>query len=72
MPSVELLLEIVGLPRGTFYYQLAVQSAEDKYADLKQHIHDIYRRHKGRYGYRRIAAAILHAGTPVNHKKSAV
>ncbi|HEZ6159510.1 IS3 family transposase [Neisseria meningitidis] len=69
MPSVELLLEIVGLPRGTFYYQLAVQSAEDKYADLKQHIHDIYRRHKGRYGYRRIAAAILHAGTPVNHKK---
>lgn len=69
MPSVELLLEIVGLPRGTFYYQLAVQSAEDKYADLKQHIHDIYRRHKGRYGYRRIAAAILHAGTLVNHKK---
>nr|WP_144414959.1 IS3 family transposase [Neisseria meningitidis] len=69
MPSVELLLVIVGLPRGTFYYQLAVQSAEDKYADLKRHIHDIYRRHKGRYGYRRIAAAIRHAGTPVNHKK---
>ncbi|HEZ4624040.1 TPA: IS3 family transposase [Neisseria meningitidis] len=53
----------------SFYYQLAVQSAEDKYADLKRHIHDIYRRHKGRYGYRRIAAAIRHAGTPVNHKK---
>lgn len=66
---MKLLLEIVGLPRSTFYYQLAVQSAEDKYADLKRYIHDIYRRHKGRYGYRRIAAAIRHSGTPVNHKK---
>ncbi|ROV21234.1 transposase, partial [Neisseria gonorrhoeae] len=55
MPSVELLLGIVGLPRSTFYYQLAVQSAEGKYADLKRHIHDIYQRYKGRYGYRRIA-----------------
>ncbi|MDM1031686.1 transposase [Neisseria meningitidis] len=44
MPSVELLLVIVGLPRGTFYYQLVVQSAEDKYADLKRHIHDIYQK----------------------------
>lgn len=69
MPSVELLLGIVGLPRSTFYYQLAVQSAEGKYADLKRHIHDIYQRYKGRYGYRRIAAAIRHAGIPVNHKK---
>lgn len=69
MPSVELLLGIVGLPRSTFYYQLAVQSAEGKYADLKRHIHDIYQRYKGRYGYRRIAAAIRYAGIPVNHKK---
>ncbi|OSI16520.1 transposase [Neisseria dentiae] len=66
---MKLLLEIVGLPRSTFYYQLTVQSAEDKYADLKRHIHDIYRQHKGRYGYRRITAAIRHTGTQVNHKK---
>ena len=30
--------------RLSFYYQLAVQSAEDKYADLKRHIHDIYQK----------------------------
>lgn len=66
---MKLLLEIVGLPRSTFYYQLTGQSAEDKYADLKQHIRTVYQQHKGRYGYRRITAAIRHTGVLVNHKK---
>ena len=31
---------------------------EDKYADLKQRIAKLYYQHKGRYGYRRITAAL--------------
>lgn len=65
---MELLLEIIGLPRSTFYYQLTPQSAEDKYAGLKQHIRTVYRQHKGHYGYRRITTAISQTGTLANHK----
>lgn len=65
---MKLLLKIVGLPRSTFYYQQTAQSAEDKYAGLKQHILTVYQQHKGRYGYRRITAAIRHTGTLANHK----
>ncbi|MFC5921710.1 IS3 family transposase [Neisseria weixii] len=65
---MKLLLTIAGLPRSTFCYQLAAQSAEDKYAGLKQHILTVCRQHKGRYGYRRITAAIRHTGTSANHK----
>ncbi len=40
----------------------------DKHAGLKKQIGDIYARHKGRYGYRRITAAIRQLGKVVNHK----
>lgn len=35
---------------------------------MKKQIGDIYARHKGRYGYRRITAAIRQLGKVVNHK----
>lgn len=41
---------------------------EDKFIALKEQIKTIYARHKGRYGYRRITAAIRMLGTRVNHK----
>lgn len=37
--------------------------------DLKQRIQTLYHHHKGRYGYRRITAALRQMGEPVNHKK---
>lgn len=43
--------------------------AGDKHIELKAHIQTIYARHKGRYGYRRVTAAIRQLGEPVNHKK---
>jgi len=62
------LLKVAGLSRSTFYYQSKVLGAGDKYASLKASIQDVYKRHKGRYGYRRIADQLRQAGQTVNHK----
>lgn len=40
----------------------------DACATLKSRIADIYNRHKGRYGYRRITAVLRQTGETVNHK----
>lgn len=62
------LLKAAGLSRSTFYYQAGVQQAEDPYAGLKARIRAVYECHKGRYGYRRVTAALRQAGEMVNHK----
>lgn len=62
------LLKLAGIARSTFYYQQKAARAGDKHAGLKKQIGDIYARHKGRYGYRRITAAIRQLGKKVNHK----
>lgn len=62
------LLALAGLARSTFYYQQKAQLVRDKYTDLKKSIHTLYERHQGRYGYRRITAALQQLGTFVNHK----
>ncbi|MFM0335568.1 IS3 family transposase [Paraburkholderia fungorum] len=62
------LLKAAGLARSTFYYQLSVPDAGERHKDLKTRIKTVYERHKGRYGYRRITAAIRQAGQSVNHK----
>ncbi|WP_158659532.1 IS3 family transposase [Pseudomonas sp. PONIH3] len=41
----------------------------DKHAALKERINSLYHGNKGRYGYRRITAALGHNGEVVNHKK---
>lgn len=64
----EALLKLAGLARSTFYYRQKLLVVEDKHAKLKESIRAIYHRHKGRYGYRRITAAIRHLGLKVNHK----
>lgn len=66
---VSRLLNVAGLPSSTFYYQRKVLAMADKYADLKTAIGAIYERHKGRYGYRRIRAALVGMGVKINHKK---
>jgi len=62
------LLRAAGLSRSTFYYQVKLREAGDKYEDLKSGIKSVYERHKGRYGYRRITAELRQAGHVVNHK----
>ncbi|MNJ41687.1 Integrase core domain protein [compost metagenome] len=63
-----LLLRAAGLARSTFYYQ-GKALLTDKHADLKDRIRSVYHKHRGRYGYRRITAALGHSGEAVNHKK---
>jgi putative transposase len=62
------LLKLAGLARSTFYYRQQVAEVGDKHQELKRHIKTIFARHKGRYGYRRVTAAIRNLGHVVNHK----
>ncbi len=62
------LLKAADLSRSTFYYQAKAQQTEDPHAGLKARIRAVYECHKGRYGYRRITAALRQAGEMVNHK----
>lgn len=59
---------MVDIARSTFYYQRKQSLADDKYAVIKQHIRTIYDKHRGRYGYRRVTAAIRQMGELINHK----
>lgn len=63
------LLEAVGLSRSTYYYQAKLLKASDKLAPLKATIQSIHDKHKGRYGYRRVACALRGEGLVVNTKK---
>lgn len=62
------LLKLAGLAKSTFYYQVTTQQAADKYQELKDQIKKIYDQHRGRYGYRRVHAALRQLGHTVNHK----
>jgi hypothetical protein len=63
------LLAISCLARSSFYYQVKRLRHADKCASLKARIQSIYAHHRGRYGYRRITAAIRREGLLVNRKK---
>jgi putative transposase len=62
------LLAVAELARSSFYYQLELMRRTDKHATLKARILTVFDKHRGRYGYRRITAAIRREGTLVNHK----
>lgn len=62
------LLTAASLARSVYYYQRKVLSKADNNNALKNKIIDIFHRHKGRYGYRRVTQTIKNEGTHVNHK----
>lgn len=62
------MLKLSGLARSTFYYQRKVAAVADPYAAIKARIQQIYARHKGNYGYRRITSVLRQAGELINHK----
>lgn len=62
------LLRTARLARSSFYYQQKALQASDKHCDLKTKIREIFNRHRGRYGYRRITAELKRQGSGVNHK----
>lgn len=62
------LLQLLGLSRSTYYYQIKAMAALDRLAPLKASIKNIQDTHKGRYGYRRMTAAVRNDGYLVNSK----
>ena len=56
------------MPRSTFYYQLKHLNDEDKHAEEKEVIDQIFKENKGRYGYRRITMEMRNRGYLINHK----
>lgn len=56
------------MPKSVFYYHRARLERGDKHTELKQRITILYHKHKGRYGYRRITAALKQLGCLHNHK----
>ena len=61
------LLRMAGIPRSTFYYMTI--ATNDKDAEIKSKITEVYHEHKGRYGYRRITLELRNQGLNINHKK---
>ena len=60
------LLQVAGLARSTFYYQRQAM----QHADIKARICAVYNEDKGRYGYRRIVAALCNSvAQSVNHRR---
>ena len=52
-----------------FYYQCQVAQRADQHSAMEPRIRSVYDQHKGRYGYRRITAALCNSmAEPVNHK----
>lgn len=62
------LLRTAGLPRSSLYDQQRALKTIDKHCDLKNTIREIFDRHRGRYGYRRVTAELKRTGWTGNHK----
>lgn len=57
------------MARSTFYYHCQVTQCADQQSVMEASIRAVYDEHKGRYGYRRITAALCKSmAEPVNHK----
>jgi transposase InsO family protein len=63
------MLEFFKIGKSTYFYNINSYQNEDKDIDLKKQIEDIFKKHKERYGYRRVALALRNEGILVNHKK---
>ena len=56
------------MARSSFYYHQKMLQMNDKYAETKALIKQIYHKHKGRFGYRRITLVMKDKGIMINHK----
>lgn len=66
--ALPLLLQAAGLARSTFFYRQAALKTPDPHAALRASIHKIFTAARGRYGYRRIHAALRRQGWQVAGK----
>ncbi|PLX31465.1 MAG: hypothetical protein C0604_07105 [Clostridiales bacterium] len=66
--ALNILLEVSGLSRSTFYYHCKELEKPCKYNKTKRRIEAIFNENRGRYGYRRITIALKKDGISINHK----
>jgi len=56
------------MARSSYYYHLKTRSVLRKHDASQDQIREIYHRHKGRYGYRRVTLEMKNNGCVINHK----
>ena len=61
--------ELPQISKSDYYYVLSEEDKDLKNDEIMNKIIDIYYRHKGRYGYRRVYLQLLRDGNSINHKK---
>ena len=63
------VLQRVDIPESTYHYQVKQLSKEDQDLEWKYLITELFNKHEGRYGYRRISSSLKNLGYEINHKK---
>ncbi|MCA0174075.1 IS3 family transposase [Bacillus sp. RAR_GA_16] len=62
-------LRSVAIPEATYHYQIKQLKNEDPNQEWKEMITELFHKHEGKYGYRRIYLALRNQGYVINHKK---
>ena len=60
---------MVGIPEATYHYQVKQLKKEDPDKEWKHIIYELFQKHGGKYGYRRIYLKLRTQGYLINHKK---
>lgn len=63
------VLKVVNIPEATYHYHIQQLKKEDPDKELKEKITELFQKHDGKYGYRRIHLELKGEGNEVNHKK---
>jgi putative transposase len=63
------VLKAVNIPEATYHYHMKQLQKEDPNQNLKEGIIELFQKHEGKYGYRRIYLELRNKGYLVNHKK---
>lgn len=66
--GLPVLLDVAGMARSTYYYRKSLLKRPDKHSEVTDKIKKLHSLHKGRYGYRRLTAALRAEGYVINHK----
>jgi putative transposase len=62
-------LRKVAIPEATYHYQVKQLKNDDPNKEWKERITELFHKHEGKYGYRRIYLALRNQGYVINHKK---
>lgn len=63
------VLEIVDIPEATYHYNVKQLQKEDPDKDWKEIITELFHKHGGKYGYRRIYLELRAQGYVINHQR---